>query len=57
MGRDLKEQIKANGVEYIFCSFVELSGAPKAKLVPVTHLEQMISEGAAFAGFAAGCSA
>jgi glutamine synthetase len=54
MGRDLKEQIKANGVEYIFCSFVELSGAPKAKLVPVTHLEQMISEGAAFAGFAAG---
>jgi len=54
MTRDLKEQINANGVEYIFCSFVELSGAPKAKLVPVTHLEQMISEGAAFAGFAAG---
>ena len=51
---DVKEQIKENGVEYIFCSFVELSGAPKAKLVPVTHLEQMISEGAAFAGFAAG---
>jgi glutamine synthetase len=51
---DVKEQIKEKGVEYIFCSFVELSGAPKAKLVPVTHLEQMISEGAAFAGFAAG---
>jgi glutamine synthetase len=54
MINDVKEQIKEKGVEYIFCSFVELSGAPKAKLVPVTHLDEMISEGAAFAGFAAG---
>jgi glutamine synthetase len=54
MTSDAKEQIKEKGVEYIFCSFVELSGAPKAKLVPVTHLDEMIREGAAFAGFAAG---
>jgi len=54
MTSDVKQHIKEKGVEYVFCSFVELSGAPKAKLVPVTHLEQMVSEGAAFAGFAAG---
>jgi glutamine synthetase type III len=33
---------------------VELSGAPKAKLVPATHLDDMAREGAGFAGFAAG---
>ena len=54
MTSDVKEQIKEKGVEYIFCSFVEMSGTPKAKLVPATHFEQMLSEGAAFAGFAAG---
>ena len=54
MTSDVKERIKEMGLEYIFCSFVEMSGTPKAKLVPATHLEEMISEGAAFAGFAAG---
>ena len=50
----LKTLVKEKGVEYIFCSFVELSGAPKAKLVPTTHLDDMAREGAGFAGFAAG---
>ena len=31
-----------------------MSGIPKAKLVPATALEEMVSEGAGFAGFAAG---
>ena len=42
------------GLEFFLCSFVEMSGAPKAKLVPATHLEDMAAEGAGFAGFAAG---
>lgn len=46
--------IKDKGIDYVFCSFVELSGAPKAKLVPATHVEEMAREGAGFAGFAAG---
>jgi len=50
----IKTLIKDKGIEYIFCSFVELSGAPKAKLVPATHLDDMAREGAGFAGFAAG---
>jgi glutamine synthetase len=50
----IKSLVKDKGIEYLFCSFVELSGAPKAKLVPVTHLDDMAREGAGFAGFAAG---
>lgn len=49
-----KPQTKTKGVEFFLCSFVELSGAPKAKVVPATHLEEMKREGAGFAGFAAG---
>lgn len=52
------DQVKAlvaeKGVEFFLCSFVEMNGAPKAKVVPVTHLEDMAKEGAGFAGFAAG---
>jgi glutamine synthetase len=52
------EQVKSlvvdKSIKYFLCSFVEMSGAPKAKLVPATHLELMASEGAGFAGFACG---
>lgn len=51
---DVKKLAQMQGVEFFLCSFVEMSGAPKAKLVPATHLDEMASEGAGFAGFAAG---
>ncbi len=51
---DVKTLVKDRGINYFFCSFVEMSGAPKAKLVPSKHLESMASEGAGFAGFACG---
>ena len=41
-------------IEFLLCSFVELTGAPKAKVVPATHREELVREGAGFAGFAAG---
>ena len=50
----VKELVAANGIDFFLCSFVEMSGMPKAKVVPVTHLDDMASEGAGFAGFAAG---
>src|SRR2546426_4373734 len=50
----VKSLVEQKGIEYFFCSFVEMSGAPKAKLVPATHLDDMAREGAAFAGFACG---
>ena len=46
--------VKEKGIEFFLCSFVEMAGTPKAKVVPVTHLEMMAEEGAGFAGFAAG---
>ena len=51
---EVKKLIEKESIEYFLCSFVEMGGAPKAKLVPATNFDEMISEGAGFAGFAAG---
>ena len=50
----LKSELIKKGVEYLLISFVELTGAPKAKLVPISHLEEFSQDGAGFAGFACG---
>ena len=50
----VKKLVEEKGIEFFLCSFVEMGGAPKAKVVPVTNLEDMAAEGAGFAGFAAG---
>jgi len=50
----VRQWIEEKSIQYFLCSFVEMSGAPKAKLVPATHFEEMLQEGAAFAGFACG---
>ncbi len=52
--RDVTHVVQDKNIEFLLCSFVEMSGAPKAKLVPATELETMAAEGAGFAGFAAG---
>ncbi len=54
MTNDLKALVEEKGIEYFLCSFVEMSGIPKAKLVPASVLEDMVTDGAGFAGFAAG---
>jgi len=54
MTEKLKSDLVKQGIEYLFCSFVELTGAPKAKLVPISHLEEFAKDGAGFAGFACG---
>jgi len=50
----VRELIAKEGVQFFLCSFVEMSGAPKAKLVPAGHIEEMLADGACFAGFACG---
>ncbi len=50
----VKRLVEENGIEFFLCSFVEMSGAPKAKVIPSTHLEDMAEAGAGFGGFAAG---
>ena len=59
LGKDMtseqvKSKIESDGIEYFLCSFVEMGGAPKAKLVPATNFDEMAASGAGFAGFAAG---
>jgi glutamine synthetase len=51
---DLAERVANDGVRYLFAQFVDLHAKPNAKLVPVSHLDDMLAEGAGFAGFAAG---
>jgi len=50
----VKRLVEESGIEFFLCSFVEMSGAPKAKVIPSTHLENMAEEGAGVGGFAAG---
>ena len=51
---ELREQIEKDGVEFIYAMFVEMHGKPCAKLVPVAAIDGLMSDGAGFAGFAAG---
>lgn len=54
MTEAIKALIAEKGIDFFFCSFVELTGAPKAKLVPASHIEEVAADGAGFAGFACG---
>jgi glutamine synthetase len=51
---DVRKVVNDRGVEFFFAQFVELNGKPNAKLVPAHHLDDLVSDGAGFAGFAAG---
>ena len=39
---DLAADLAASGVRYAISSYVDLHGKPKAKIVPISHLEHMI---------------
>jgi|SRR5581483_6587416 len=51
---EVRRIAEERGVEFFFAQFVDLYGRPSAKLVPAAHLESLASDGAGFAGFAAG---
>ena len=51
---EIRKIAQARGVEFFFAQFVDMYGRPSAKLVPAQNLEGLVSEGAGFAGFAAG---
>ena len=51
---EVHNYVRSAGVEFLFAQFVDMHGKPSAKLVPATHLDDLLSEGAGFAGFAAG---
>jgi glutamine synthetase len=51
---EIKKLAKERGVEFFFAQFVDMYGRPSAKLVPAAHLDSLVTDGAGFAGFAAG---
>src|ERR1700741_1593449 len=51
---DVRQLVADRGVEFLSAQFVDMHGKPSAKLVPAHHLDDLLTEGAGFAGFAAG---
>ena len=51
---DVRRTVQDLGIEFLFAQFVDMHGKPNAKLVPAHHLDDLLNEGAGFAGFAAG---
>ncbi len=51
---DVRKAVKDGNVEFLFAQFVDMHGKPSAKLVPAHHLDALLTDGAGFAGFAAG---
>jgi glutamine synthetase len=51
---EIKKLANERGVEFFFAQFVDMYGRPSAKLVPAAHLDSLVTDGAGFAGFAAG---
>jgi glutamine synthetase len=51
---DIRSRSQELGVEFYFAQFVDMYARPSAKLVPAACLDDLVTEGAGFAGFAAG---
>jgi glutamine synthetase len=51
---DIRREQESRGIEFYFAQFVDMYSRPSAKLVPAAHLDDLITDGAGFAGFAAG---
>src|SRR3954465_14719493 len=51
---EVRKLARDGGIEFLFAQFVDMHGKPNAKLVPAHHLDNLLSDGAGFAGFAAG---
>jgi glutamine synthetase len=54
MLEEIKRIAQERGIEFYFAQFVDLYGRQSAKLIPAANLDGLVTEGAGFAGFAAG---
>ena len=50
----IRRKAEEDGIEFFFAQFVDMHAKPSAKLVPMSNFDGLVSEGAGFAGFAAG---
>ena len=48
--KDLREQLAAKGVHTLIAQFTDIHGVARGKLVPLAHLDDLLTEGAAFSG-------
>jgi len=48
----LKKKFQEDKIEYILVQFIDINGSAKVKMVPVNHFDDVIDEGAGFAGAA-----
>ena len=51
---EVARYVSEHGIRFLFAQFVDMHGKPNAKLVPAHHLDDLLDDGAGFAGFAAG---
>ena len=51
---DLATRARADGVRFLLALFVDLTGKPCAKLVPVEAADELQHDGVGFAGYAVG---
>jgi glutamine synthetase len=51
---DVRKLVSDQEIRFLFAQFVDMHGKPNAKLVPAHHLDDLLTDGAGFAGFAAG---
>ncbi len=51
---DIRERVDSGELKFFFAQFVDMYARPSAKLVPAQNLDDLLTEGAGFAGFAAG---
>jgi glutamine synthetase len=48
--KDLIERLRSSGVHSLLAQFTDLNGVAKGKLVPLAHLNELLTEGVGFAG-------
>ena len=46
----IREQMTRDGIKYILTQFVDIHGAAKVKLVPASTFDNVVDDGAGFAG-------
>ena len=49
---EIAQRMQGDGIRFLLAQFVDLNGSPKVKMVPVEHFEDVLDEGAGFAGAA-----
>ena len=49
---DVRRRMQEDGIDFLLVQFVDMGGSPKVKMVPVSHFDDVIDDGAGFAGAA-----